>query len=197
MSGYGANKVALHTAWNEYLPLYDLSGTTPGPCIAVPYQLMSSWGLTNLSISCHLRSPKALQKLSKSSPKALQKLSKSFLSFLIYTFMSFQCILVFLTLCICLLLWTEGGCQTDILPRSRVGDRHSPCHAMTASEVRAASIRKNQANLWSPAMRVSLCGHKAGPWLPVRVNCTYPRLPTYYTDKKTCKLGKKAVFKAL
>ena len=44
-------------------------------------------------------------------------------------------------------------------------------------------------NLWS---RVSLCGHKAGPWLPVRVNCTYPRLPTYYTDKKPCKLGKKA-----
>ena len=48
--------------------------------------------------------------------------------------------------CMCLLLWTEGGCQsvvpTDILPRSRVGDRHSPCHAMMSSEVRAASICK-------------------------------------------------------
>ena len=44
--------------------------------------------------------------------------------------------------CNCLLLWTKG-LQTDILPRSRVGDRHSPCHAMMSSEVRAASIRKN------------------------------------------------------
>ena len=37
-------------------------------------------------------------------------------------------------------------------PRSRVGDRHSPCYAMMASEVRAAS---NRANLQSPAMRDS------------------------------------------
>ena len=35
------------------------------------------------------------------------------------------------------------GLQTDILPRSRVGDRHSPCYAMMASEVRAASNRAN------------------------------------------------------
>ena len=48
------------------------------------------------------------------------------------------------------------GLQTDILPRSRVGDTHSPYHAMMASEVKAASIRKNRANPGSPAMRDSV-----------------------------------------
>ena len=60
--------------------------------------------------------------------------------------------------------YAPSALQTDILPRSRVGDMHSPCYAMMSSEVRAASKRKNQANSQSPTMRDSVYEVES-PWL--------------------------------
>ena len=54
--------------------------------------------------------------------------------------------------------------ETDVLPRSRVGDMHSPYYAMMSSEVRAASKRIKKANLQSPTMRDSVYEVES-PWL--------------------------------
>ena len=60
--------------------------------------------------------------------------------------------------------YAPSALQTDILPRSSIGDRHSPCHAMMSSEVRAASICKNRAISRSPAMR-DLVYEVESPWV--------------------------------
>ena len=92
--------------------------------------------------------------------------------------LSWQAIANLLVFCVLRLPWSPGtswqplwavsyapsALQTDILPRSRVGDRHSPCHAMMSSEVRAASIRKKRANSQSPVMR-DLVYEVESPWV--------------------------------